>query len=258
MKSAGENELKDFLEEKILLYNHPGFIETDPILVPHHFTEQCDIEIAAFLTASIAWGNRASIIRSALRLMKLMDNAPRSFVMDAEEKDLVVFGGFVHRTFLPPDCEFFIRSLQNIYRNHGGLGGFFQKEFHETQSIEQVLVAFRNVFFEEPHPVRSQKHVSDILRGSAAKRLNLFLRWMVRQDPAGVDFGLWKGIPMSHLFLPLDIHSGNVARKLGLLKIRQNNWKAVREVTENLIRFDPADPVKYDYALFGLGVFEKF
>jgi uncharacterized protein (TIGR02757 family) len=258
MKPLEENELKEFLEEKVLLYNHSGFIERDPVLVPHRFTEPCDMEIAAFLTASIAWGNRASIIRNALRLMTLMDNAPCSFVMDATEKDLLVFNGFVHRTFLPPDCEFFIRSLHNIYRNHGGLGGVFQREFQKKQGIEQVLVAFRNVFFEVPHRDRSQKHVSDILRGSAAKRLNLFLRWMVRQDPAGVDFGLWKGIPMSHLFLPLDIHSGNVARKLGLLKTRQNNWKAVREVTENLIRFDPADPVKYDYALFGLGVFEKF
>lgn len=250
--------MKEFLEEKAFQYNSPEFIETDPVLVPHLFSDPQDVEISAFLTATIAWGNRKSIIKNATLLMKLMDNSPHSFIMDASESDLKVFMHFVHRTFQSQDCMFFIRALQNIYQKHGGLGAIFQLEYAENKNLEKAIVEFRKIFFEIPHLQRSQKHISDISRGSSAKRLNLFLRWMVRKDNAGVDFGLWTQIPMSQLFLPLDVHTASVARKLGLLGTRQNNWKAVLEITKKLRKFDPNDPVKYDFALFGLGIFEKF
>ena len=253
-----DHELKEFLEEKTFQYNSPVFIDSDPVQVPHLFSDPGDIEISSFLTASIAWGNRKSIIKNAKALMTLMDNSPHDFIMNAAREDLKIFRNFVHRTFMGVDCMFFIQSLQNIYREHGGLGGVFQSAFTQTNSLENSLIFFRELFFRPLHPARTQKHVSDIARGSAAKRLNLFLRWMVRHDQAGVDFGLWKDIPMSALFLPLDVHTASVARKLGLLKLRQNNWKAVLEVTEKLREFDQEDPVKYDYALFGLGIFEKF
>jgi uncharacterized protein (TIGR02757 family) len=253
-----DHELREFLEEKAFQYNSPEFIDSDPVQLPHLFSDPNDIEISAFLTASIAWGNRKSIIQNAKALMTLMDNSPHDFIMNAEGKDMRIFSNFVHRTFRGDDCVFFIQSLQNIYREQGGLGGVFQSAFSQTNSLERSLIEFRELFFRPPHPARTQKHVSDITKSSAAKRLNLFLRWMVRRDKTGIDFGLWKGIPMSALFLPLDVHTASVARKLGLLKLRQNNWKAVLEVTEKLREFDRKDPVKYDYALFGLGIFEKF
>jgi uncharacterized protein (TIGR02757 family) len=258
MQFLSDNELKEFLEEKTLFYNSPDFIDTDPVLVPHKFSEKEDIEISAFLSATIAWGNRKSIIKNALLLMNLMDNAPHRFILDFEERDLKVFRHFVHRTFQPEDCIFFMQSLKNIYKNHRGLGGLFQKTYLNTASLEKTIMAFRKVFFEAPHLNRTQKHVSDISRGAAAKRLNLYLRWMVRKDKAGVDFGLWDKIPMSTLYLPLDVHTANVARKLGLIKSKQNNWDTVNEITLKLRAFDSNDPVKYDYALFGLGIFEKF
>jgi uncharacterized protein (TIGR02757 family) len=258
MQFLSDSELKEFLEEKTLFYNAPGFIENDPVLVPHRFSEQEDIEISAFLSATIAWGNRKSIIKNALVLMNLMDNAPYRFIMEFEERDLKVFSHFVHRTFQPEDCRFFMQSLKNIYENHGGLGHLFQKIYLDTVSLEKTIMAFRDVFFEVSHLPRTQKHVSDISRGAAAKRLNLFLRWMVRRDKSGVDFGLWDKIPMSALYLPLDVHTANVARKLGLIKSKQNNWDTVNEITLKLRAFDCNDPVKYDYALFGLGIFEKF
>lgn len=258
MQFLSDNELKEFLEEKTLFYNSPVFIETDPVLVPHSFSEKEDIEISAFLSATIAWGNRKSIIKNALLLMKLMDNSPHRFILGFEERDLKVFSHFVHRTFQPEDCRFFMQSLKNIYENHGGLGGFFTKSYLNSGSLENTIMEFRKVFFEVPHLARTQKHVSDISRGAAAKRLNLFLRWMVRKDKAGVDFGLWDKISMSSLYLPLDVHTANVARKLGLIKSKQNNWDTVNEITLKLRAFDSLDPVKYDYALFGLGIFEKF
>ncbi len=258
MQFPSDIELKEFLEEKARLYNTPRFIESDPVLVPHLFSEKEDIEISAFLAATIAWGKRKSIIKNALLLIKLMDNAPYRFIGEFEESDLKVFRHFVHRTFQPQDCKFFMLALQYVYRNYKGLGGFFQDSFSETQSLEKTIMEFRRVFFEIPHLSRTQKHISDISKGATAKRLNLFLRWMVRKDNAGVDFGLWDKIPMSALFLPLDVHTASVARKLGLLERPQNNWKAVVEITGKLRQFDNNDPVKYDYALFGLGIFEKF
>lgn len=258
MKPLSDRDLKEFLEEKTIQYNSPEFIESDPVQIPHQFTLKEDIEISGFLAATIAWGSRASIIKSARLLMNLMDNAPYNFIMDYSENDLRKFSHYHHRTFQPADCIFFMKSLRNIYRNHCSLGDIFQKEYAASKSLEKSLAAFRNIFFETEHQQRTQKHVADIQRNSAAKRLNLYLRWMVRKDKVGIDFGLWKTIPMSALFLPLDVHTARVVRKLGILKRKQNDWKTVLEITGNLRRMDPSDPVKYDYALFGLGVFERF
>jgi len=258
MKPLSDNQLREFLEEKTNQYNSPAFIESDPVQVPHQFTVKEDIEIAAFLTATIAWGSRVSIIRSAQLLMSLMDNSPHRFVLDSEESDMKRFRHYVHRTFQPVDSIYFMKSLKNIYRNHGSTGEIFQTSYARYGNLEKAMKEFRKVFFEVQHSVRSQKHVADIERNSSAKRLNLFLRWMVRKDKAGVDFGLWNKIPMSDLFLPLDVHTAHISRKLGLLHRKQNDWKAVLEITGRLREMDPLDPVKYDYALFGLGIFERF
>lgn len=251
-------ELKDFLDEKAQKYNHPDFINTDPIQIPHLFTDKNDIEISGFLAASIAWGQRVTIINNLHKLISLMDHAPSEFILNYREQDLNRFKYFKHRTFNGDDCIFFIRSLRNIYQNHGGLGNLFQNLYSYENDIFNNLSQFRKVFFEIPHPDRTGKHISNVLKGASAKRLNMFLRWMVRKDNLGVDFGLWPEIAMADLYIPLDLHTGNVARKLGLLKRKQNDWKAVEELTLNLRKFDAADPVKYDFALFGLGVFEKF
>ena len=251
-------EIKDFLNEKADKYNHPDFIETDPVQIPHLFSEKNDIEISAFFASTIAWGQRTTIIKNMQKLTALMDHAPYEFIMNSYERDLDRFNYFKHRTFNGEDCRFFIRSIKNIYKNHGGLGSLFQEIYSKEKNIFETLIGFRKVFFEIQHPKRTQKHISNVLKGASAKRLNMFLRWMVRKDNNGVDFGLWNKIPMSDLFLPLDVHTGNVARKLGLLKRKQNDWKAVNEVTEILRKFNPDDPIKYDFALFGLGVFEKF
>lgn len=250
--------IKQFLDEKAEKYNHPDFIETDPIQIPHQFSEKEDIEIAGFFAASIAWGQRVTIIKNMQKWMALMDYAPYEFIMESSEKDLQRFDYFKHRTFNGEDCKFFIQSIRNIYANHGGLGNLIQSIYIKEKTLDKTLNQFRDIFFEIPYPLRTQKHISSIAKGSSAKRLNMYLRWMVRKDYTGVDFGLWNKIPMSALFLPLDVHTGNVARKLGLLKRKQNDWKAVEEITSVLRKFDPHDPVKYDFALFGLGVFEKF
>ncbi|MFC2150996.1 TIGR02757 family protein [Bacteroidota bacterium] len=251
-------EIKEFLDEKVEKYNHPDFIISDPIQIPHLFSDKSDIEISAFLTSTIAWGQRVTIIKNMLKLISLMDHSPFDFVMNHTEKELERLNYFKHRTFNGEDCKFFIRSLKNILQNYGGLGELFQNLYFKEKNIFNVLIEFRKVFFEIKHAERTQKHISNVQKGASAKRLNMFLRWMVRGDNCGVDFGLWNKIPMSDLFLPLDVHTGNVARKLGLLKRKQNDWKAVEEITEVLRKFNPSDPVKYDYALFGLGVFEKF
>jgi uncharacterized protein (TIGR02757 family) len=248
--------MKTLLEKRYKLYCSPEFIETDPIQIPHRYTHKRDIEIAGFLAATIAWGQRKSIIANAKRLMSLMDNTPYDFVMNAPQKDLKQLETFVHRTFQPDDCLFFISALRNIYTNHGGLQAVFEKAYSESGSVFGALTCFRRVFVETSHLKRSEKHLSDVERGAAAKRLNMFLRWMVRSDD-GVDFGLWKGIPASALMIPLDVHTGAVSRRLGLLSRKANDWKAVEELTANLRRFDPDDPVKYDFALFGMGAFEK-
>ncbi|HHT22552.1 MAG TPA: TIGR02757 family protein [Bacteroidales bacterium] len=246
------NEIKMLLDKAVLRFNHLDFIENDPIQISHRFIRKEDIEIAGFLSASIAWGQRKTIIRNGWRLMARMDFAPFDFIM--EEDDFTPFLDFVHRTFNGEDCVFFLHSLKNIYQNHGGLEQVFTEGFQQDNSIFTALKHFRDVFLEVPHEDRSRKHLSDVSKNSSAKRLNMFLRWMVRNDDKGVDFGLWKNIPMSSLMLPLDVHTGNVGRDLGLLTRRQNDWKAVEEITEILRTFDADDPIKYDFALFGLGV----
>ncbi|NOX47398.1 MAG: TIGR02757 family protein [Chlorobi bacterium] len=250
-------ELHNFLEEKYDRYNRPDFIESDPISIPHQFTRKEDIEISAFLTATIAWGNRKMIIRNANRLMDLMDRAPYDFIQNFTDDDLRIFENFVHRTFNGADLAYFLKSLRNIYQNHGGLETIFSNH-EESDSMKEVITRFHNLFFELEHQSRTRKHVANTAKNSAAKRINMFLRWMVRNDKRGVDFGIWENIPTRKLLCPLDVHSGNVARKLGLLARNANDWKAVEELTEKLRGFDEADPVKYDFALFGLGVFEKF
>ena len=250
-------ELKDFLEAKVIQYNNPKFLETDPIQIPHQFNTKEDIEISGFLTATIAWGNRKSIITNAHRMREMLDHDPYNFIMNYENKDLQQLQSFVHRTFNHVDFLFFIKALQNIYKNHGGLEKVFFDNSDST-SIQPAIAAFKKVFFEIAHPARTTKHVSDPLKGSAAKRINMFLRWMVRDGSTNVDFGLWKSISPAILSCPLDVHSGNVARKLKLLKRKQNDAKALAELDKSLRKLDPLDPVKYDFALFGLGVFEKF
>ncbi len=252
-----QQELKDFLDAKFEEYNNIKFIESDPVQIPHTFSEKEDIEISGFLTAIIAWGNRKMIIRNAERMMDLMGNSPYDFIMEHREHHLETLEGFVHRTFNATDLKFFIHSLKNIYQNHGGLEKVFAKNA-ESDSLQNSIHHFKKLFFEIDHPHRSQKHISDPLKGSAVKRINMYLRWMVRNDQKGVDFGLWKSISPSQLSCPLDVHSGNVARKLGLIHRKQNDSKALYELDINLRKLDPDDPVKYDFALFGLGVFEKF
>ncbi|WP_317166954.1 TIGR02757 family protein [Winogradskyella ursingii] len=250
-------ELKDFLDTKVNLYNHPKFIESDPIQIPHQFSKNEDIEIAAFLTATIAWGNRKSIINNAHRMMELLDHSPFQFVMQHQESDLESLLPFVHRTFNGLDFIQFVTSLKHIYKTHEDMEAVFAK-FAETDSLQNSIHQFKRLFFEIEHLERTKKHVSDPLKNSAAKRINMFLRWMVRNDNNGVDFGIWKSLSSSQLSCPLDVHSGNVARKLGLLKRKQNDGKALAELDKALRKLDSSDPVKYDFALFGLGVFEGF
>ncbi len=252
-----QTELKEFLDVKVLEYNRPEFIESDPIQIPHLFNKKEDIEISGFLTATIAWGNRKSIINNAKRMMEYMDHSPFDFVKNHQEQDLQSLLPFVHRTFNGTDFITFVKGLQHIYNNHHGLEQVFSVANKQT-SLQAAIHHFKKVFFEIEHLPRTQKHVSDPLKNSAAKRINMFLRWMVRTDQSGVDFGIWKTLSPSQLSCPLDVHSGNVARKLGLLKRKQNDAKALRELDENLRILDATDPVKYDFALFGLGVFEGF
>jgi uncharacterized protein (TIGR02757 family) len=248
--------MKEFLDESYLKYNNKRFIENDPICIPHRFSKKEDIEIAAFLASTIAWGNRRSIINNAAKLMQWMDNDPHAFILDHSKKDLNPFENFVHRTFNGKDCIFFIESLRNIYADHNGLEKAFilPANTNEEFPLKERIVHFRNLFFETRHLKRSEKHISNPAAKSSAKRLCMFLRWMVRNDKKGVDFGIWKSIQPSELCLPLDVHTGNVSRALGLLKRKQNDWQAVEEITSVLRNFDPKDPVKYDFALFGLGV----
>ncbi|APZ46931.1 TIGR02757 family protein [Polaribacter reichenbachii] len=249
--------LKEFLDEKVILYNNPKFIESDPIQIPHTFALKEDIEIAAFLTATISWGNRKMIIKNAFKMMELLENSPYDFVLNHQEKDLKSFENFVHRTFNFVDFQQFIKSLQHIYKTYNGLENVLNIT-DNSQNYKTAIHQFKNVFFEIEHQQRTQKHVSDPHKNSAAKRINMFLRWMVRNDNSGVDFGIWKTHNSANLSCPLDVHSGNVARKLKLLNRKQNDWKALSELDENLRKLDKKDPVKYDFALFGLGVFEKF
>ncbi|WP_037314097.1 TIGR02757 family protein [Salegentibacter sp. Hel_I_6] len=252
-----KSELKSFLDFKAEQYNTPEFIDSDPIQIPHQFSKKEDIEIAGFLTATIAWGNRKSILKNANRLMQMLDQSPYDFILNHSESDLETLSGFVHRTFNEIDLVYFISALKNIYKNHGGIETIFTANAEE-KSLQPAIHEFKKVFFEIPHPPRTQKHVSDPLKNSAAKRINMYLRWMVRKDNTGVDFGIWRNLDASQLSCPLDVHSGNVARKLKLLKRKANDAKALTELDKALRRLDAADPVKYDFALFGLGVFEKY
>lgn len=252
-----KSDLKNFLNEKVNLYNNPKFIESDPIQIPHQFSKKEDIEISAFLTATIAWGNRKSIIKNSNRMMEFLDYSPFDFVMQHKESDLEHLLPFVHRTFNGHDFIQFVKSLKHIYQKYNGLETVFSNHA-EKKSLQNGIHQFKQVFFEIPHLKRTQKHVSDPLKNSAAKRINMFLRWMVRNDNNGVDFGIWKSISPSQLSCPLDVHSGNVARKLDILKRKQNDGKALAELDANLRDLDSKDPVKYDFALFGLGVFEDF
>jgi uncharacterized protein (TIGR02757 family) len=250
-------ELKSFLDEKVELYNRPNFIESDPIQIPHRYTLKEDKEIAGFLVATIAWGNRKMIIQNSIKMMDLLGNSPYDFILNHNENDLENLEKFVHRTFNGQDFTYFIKSLKNIYLNHGGLENIFTKH-QESDSLQCAITEFKKIFFELDHSTRTEKHVSDPSKNSSSKRINMWLRWNCRQDSKGVDLGIWKNISPAKLSCPLDVHSGNVARKLGLLTRTQNDGKALAELDSNLRLLDPKDPVKYDFALFGLGVFEKF
>lgn len=250
-------DIKHFLDEKVDKYNQPSFIEDDPISIPHLFSKKEDIEIAGFLTATIAWGRRDQILKSANKWMELLEFQPYQFITQSEESDWDRFASFYYRTFSSVDCIYFIKALQQIYLLHNGLEDVFASAYN-SNDIKPSLVNFRDTFLSFNPLQRTHKHVANILKGASAKRINMFLRWMVRKDNGGVDFGIWNTISPSDLLLPLDVHTGNVSRKLGLLSRKQNDIKAVDEVMSYLQKFDANDPVKYDFALFGLGVDEGF
>ncbi len=251
------DEIKDFLDHKVTEFNRPQFIDLDPISIPHRFSLKEDIEISAFLTATISWGNRKAILGTAGQMMQLMGESPYDFIMDSSDFNREKISEFYYRTFNGIDFAYFLSALKNIYSNHGGLENVFN-ELTTKCSVQESIGHFKQLFFELPHSSRTQKHISDPINGSAAKRINMMLRWLVRNDNAGVDFGIWKHISPASLSCPLDVHSGNTARKLGILRRKQNDSKAVIELDSALREFDPYDPVKYDFALFGLGVIEAF
>lgn len=246
-------ELKSFLDEKADRYNTPDFIENDPIQIPHRFSLKQDVEIAGFLAATISWGNRKSIIKSAEKMLEIMGNSPYDFVISHTEKDLKSFQDkSIHRTFNGEDFAYFIRQFSRIYKENESLENLFMLKDQET-SFLHAIERFRNGFLEtEKH--RSQKHISSPYKNSSAKRIIMFLRWMVRKDKHGVDFGIWKNIDQKYLSIPLDVHTGNISRKLELILRTQNDWKTVAELDAAVRKFDENDPAKYDFALFGLGV----
>lgn len=248
-----QSDLKEYLDFKTEQYNTPIFIESDPIQLPHRFTKKEDIEIVAFLVSTIAWGKRGMIIQNGERLIEIMGNDPLEFILNYTSNEPIEF---VHRTFNSIDLDFFFRSLQNIYKNHGGMekAFFSHTNYHGVQGR---IINFRDLFLSTEHEQRSEKHISNPAKNSAAKRINMFLRWMVRNDTCGVDFGIWNSIPASELCIPLDVHTARMATELGILKRKQNDWKALEEIMSKLRKMDPVDPSKYDFALFGLGVFES-
>lgn len=250
-------QLKEFLDSKVELYNRPEFIPLDPVLIPHRFSKKQDIEIAGFFAATLAWGQRITIINKCSELLTMMDNAPHEFLLNHKLKDLKRFEKFKHRTFNSTDTLYFIESLSTYYRAHDSLEDAFMDS--ESDSIESGLINFHKIFFSLPDfPPRTIKHVSIPTRKSACKRLNMYLRWMVRQDANGVDFGIWKKIKPSQLVCPCDVHVERVARKLKLINRKGMNWNTAMELTTNLRKLDSSDPVKYDFALFGLGIVERF
>ena len=250
-------ELKEFLDEKADFYEQKQFIENDPIIIPHDFNNKLDIEISGFIISVISWGNRKSIINSGYKIITFLESSPYDFIINHSDQDLKRIKGSIHRTFNSEDLIYFIKSLKNIYTNYNGLEGIISNKKNGDNLQERISI-FKKIFFELDSPERTKKHLPDPLNGSAAKRFNMFLRWMVRSNNKGIDFGIWKSISASQLSCPLDIHTGNTARKLGLLKRNQNDSLAVNELDLKLRKMDKNDPVKYDFALFGLGVNEKF
>ena len=246
------------LEELHAKFNCEEFIEADPISVPHSFSRREDREIAGLLASTIAWGNRKAIVSSAHRMMRYMDNAPYDFVCNASDEELQHLSTYVHRTFNGEDFKDFVRGMRHIITHWGGIGEFFESRFEATQDLRVVLSEFRHAFHSAEHNPHSEKHLSSIDKGAACKRLCMYLRWMVRCDDRGVDFGLWRKIPMSALYMPLDVHTGRMGRALGLLSRKQSDWKAVEELTTSLRTFDESDPVRYDYSLFGVGISGMF
>jgi uncharacterized protein (TIGR02757 family) len=253
-----KDQLKEFLEEKYKLYANPKFILDDPIQIPHRYSRKEDIEISGLLTSTLAWGTRKMIIHNIDRLLSKFGDSPYEFIQNFSTNDNYLFNNFVHRTFNENDCIEYLKVLNIIYTQEGGLEEVFSKGYKNDLGIKGAINEFRQQFVSSKISAHTLKHVPNVVADSAAKRLNMFLRWMVRPSAEGVDFGIWKSIPTSALMIPLDTHSGRVARALGLLKRNQNDWKAVNELTEILREFDINDPVKYDFALFGLGVNENF
>lgn len=249
-------DIKTFLDQKYDQYAGSIFIENDPIQIPHQYSKPQDIEIAAFLTAIIAWGQRKTIIKNASKLMQWMDNAPHDFMHNSSDADLDIFKTFVHRTFNGDDCHYFVSRLRSIYQQYDSLEEFFVRMCGNNLLMQLHLALFKKQFFSDDHLPRTEKHLANPMKNAAGKRLNMFLRWMVRQDKHSIDFGIWKQISPALLMCPLDVHSGNIARKLGLLHRKQDDWKAVEELTANLRKLDPEDPVKYDIPLFALGAME--
>ena len=248
------DRLKELLEHLHDKYNRTDFIENDPISIPHSFSGRDDVEISGFLAATIAWGNRKAIVKSARRMVDYMDGQPYDFTLNASDDELAKLHSYVHRTFNGTDFETFIRRIRSIYSKYGGIGRFFETRYALSGDMRKVLSDFRREFFLGNSWTHCEKHLSSIDKGAACKRLNMYIRWMVRKDDRGVDFGLWSGIPASALYLPLDVHSGNMGRALGLLTRKQNDWKAVEQITASLREFDAADPVRYDFSLFGAGI----
>jgi len=255
MVNGLSKELKDLLEHKFNLYNTKNFISEDPISIPHTYSQKEDIEIISFLISIISWGNRKSIIKSGNKLTEILGSSPIDFIMRFKEKDLKKID-FVHRTFNKFDLIYFLKSLKNIYKNHDGLENVFSKNLNDEFMYNNIH-NFRKIFFLLNHEKRTEKHISNPKKNSACKRINMFLRWMVRNDGV-VDFGIWKKIKPSMLSCPLDVHTANIGRKLNLISRKQNDLKTVLELDQKLRSFDKNDPVKYDYALFGMGVYEKF
>jgi uncharacterized protein (TIGR02757 family) len=253
-------KIKDLLNAKVDLYNQPSFIKDDPILVPHLFSKKQDIEIAGFFAALFAWGNRTTIIQKSKELMQLMDMAPHDFIVNHTDNELKKLVNFKHRTFNATDLLYFVEFLRFHYSNHKFLESAFTKGLQPgDETIENALGAFHHYFFSlEEWPARTKKHIATPEKGSTCKRLNMYLRWMVRKDKAGVDFGIWENISPSQLICPIDLHVARVAARFNLLKRKQIDWQAALELTTYLRNLDRNDPVKYDFALFGLGVVEKY
>ncbi len=251
--------LKKLLDGKVALYNRPSFIEKDPVCIPHSFSKKQDIEISGLFVALLAWGNRTTIINNCRKLMQWMGNEPYDFILHHKETDLKPFVHFAHRTFNATDLLYFIEFLQHHYRQYDSLeDAFVPGKRYKEDTVEQALVYFHHYFFSIEHPERTRKHIATPERNSACKRLNMYLRWMVRKDKHGVDFGIWKKIKPNQLVCPLDVHVARVAERLGLLDNIKSNWGNALHLTAQLKELNPGDPTVYDYALFGLGMAERF